>query len=709
MNLKRMFSQLPPGQITGIAGVPHGEGQPAAEAHVGWPIGVVRRADGDLIVADWHANRLWRIDGDGILRAFAGDGVPGDRGDGGLASEARLRGPHSLVLDRHGNIFTADLANCTIRRIDAETGIITRVAGSGRAGRGGDGGPALECELDVHCGMAVDAEDNVYLSSEWQNTIRKIDAKTGIIELFAGHDARHYASERGGSHPYLGRGLEDWGGLSWGGYHGDGGPAKDAAFFHPEHLAFDSKGDLYVCDNSNHRIRRIDMASGIITTVLGNGIPASNGDGGPATGASTLMPDAICLDAYDNLFVGEKYGYRVRRVDASSGIVTTLVGTGVPGWGQEGRQGSDTDCNSVEAGILADPDGTVFWCDCSGRMRRYDGATGTVTTALGGTSIHDGEPATEAFLAAPTGICAGPDGHIYFADFFNQRVRAIDPLSGVIRTVAGNGSRAYGGDGGPGPEAYLSNPHDVSVDRLGRVVIADTRHGYVRRVGADGVIQTIAGTGFQWDKGDGGPATSACMLAVNAVAHGPGDDIYLADGTIGRVRKIDAGTGIITTVAGIGETGFSGDGGPATAARIGSVNAIRFDGRGNMYLADTTNHAVRMVDTAGVITTVTGTGEPGCSAPGTRADQAQVNTPNGIEVSVDGTLFICDTMNNRILRVGDGGLLEVIAGGDRQGHAGDGGPATAASLNEPYGICLYGEDVLLVTDYFNNRIRAVKL
>ena len=117
--------------------------------------------------------------------------------EGQPASEARLGGPHSLALDRHGNIFTADLANCTIRRIDAETGIITRVAGSGRAGRGGDGGPALECELDVHCGMAVDAEDNVYLSGEWQNTIRKIDAKTGIIELFAGHDARHYASERG--------------------------------------------------------------------------------------------------------------------------------------------------------------------------------------------------------------------------------------------------------------------------------------------------------------------------------------------------------------------------------------------------------------------------------------------------------------------------------------------------------------------------------
>ena len=488
MNLNSLFAELPAGHVTTIAGAPHETGVPAKEAHVGWPIGVVRRADGDLIVADWHANRLWRIDGEGILHAFAGDGVPGNRGDGGPALEARLRGPHSLTLDRRGNIYTADLANRTIRRIDAETGIITRVAGSGRGGRGGDGGPALEAELDVHCGIAVDAADNLYLSSEWQNTIRKVDAGTGIIELFAGHDARHYPSEKGRSRPYLGKGLEDWGGLSWGGYHGDGGPAADASFYHPEHLAFDSRGDLYVCDNSNHRIRRIDMATGIITTVLGNGMPSSNGDGGPATEASTLMPDAICLDAHDNLFVGEKYGYRVRRVDAATGIVTTLVGTGVPGWGDEGVHGSEAACNSVEAGILADPDGTVFWCDCSGRMRRYDGETGIVTTVLGGTSIHDGEPARQGFLAAPSGIDAGPDGHVYFADTFNQRVRAIDPVSGRIRTVAGNGARAFGGDGGPAPEAYLSNPADVSVDARGRVVIADTRHGYVRRVDEGGII-----------------------------------------------------------------------------------------------------------------------------------------------------------------------------------------------------------------------------
>ena len=307
MDLKTTFEKLPAGHITGIAGVPYRDGIPAKEAHVGWPIGVVRRDDGDLIVADWQANRFWRIDQDGILHAFAGGSVPGNSGDGGPAIEARFRGPHSLYLDSQGNYYTADLANNTIRRIDARTSVVTTVAGSGRTGHGGDGGPALEAEFDVHCGMAVDEDGNLFVSSEWQNTIRKIDAKTGIIDHFAGHDGRHYPSERENSKPYVGKGLEDWGGLTWGGYHGDGGPASEASFFHPEHLAFDSKGDLYVCDNSNHRIRKIDMATGIITTVLGNGMPASNGDGGPAAEASTLMPDAICLDVHDNLFVGEKW------------------------------------------------------------------------------------------------------------------------------------------------------------------------------------------------------------------------------------------------------------------------------------------------------------------------------------------------------------------------------------------------------------------
>ena len=709
MNLRMLFDEMAPGTITTVAGASYRTGVPAKEANVGWPIGVARRSDGDLVVADWHCNRVWRVDGEGVLHAFAGDGIPGDRGNGGPAIDARFRGLHSLVLDGDGNMYVTDLRNEAVHRIDHETGIITRVAGSGRSGRGGDGGPALDAELDTNCGLVVDGEGNLYLSGEWSNNIRKVDAKTGVIEFFAGQNARHYLSEQGNRRPYLGTGLEDWGGLSLGGYHGDGGPASEAGFFHPEHLAFDSKGDLFVCDNSNHRIRKIDMNTGIISTVLGTGLPASNGDGGLATEASTLMPDALCFDVHDNMYVGEKYGYRVRKVDADTGIVTTLVGNGVPGNGDEDVPGTETECNSVEAGIWADPDGTVLWCDCSGRVRRYDGATGIVTTVLGGTSVHDGEPATQGFLCAPQAVCVGPDGRIYIADQMNQRIRSVDPETGTIDTVAGNGARAYGGDGGRATEAYLSNPIDMSVDSEGRIVIADRRHGYVRRVDVDGTIGTIAGTGLQWDKGDGGPASSACFMETRAVAHDGDDNIYVSDGTCGRLREIDAATGIIRTVAGIGIPGYTGDGGPATKARVGAPVNIRFDADGNLYFADNSYHVVRKVDTKREISTVVGCGEKGYSADGTPAHLAKLDSPWGLAVSSDGTIYVADSGNNCVRYVAADGTLRTVVGTTDPGDSGDGGPAAEAHLNEPHGLWLYDEHILLISDFYNSRIRAVRL
>ena len=353
MNLFERFDRLAPGAITTIAGLGYTDGVPARDADAGWPLGVVRLPEGhphagELIVNDYQGQRIWRIDRKGILHTFAGDGVPGNRGDDGPASEARVCYPHDLCLDHEGNLYVGDF-NCQLfRRIDAKTGVITRVVGSGKRGRGGDGDAAVDAETDTTCGIAVAANGDLYMSSEWSNNIRRVDARTGIITRFAGLDGRHYPLEAGGSRPYGGPGF------SLQGYHGDGGPAAAAAFWHPEHLAFDSRGDLYVCDNSNDRIRKIDMTTGIVSTVLGNGHRASNGDGGPAAEASTLMPDALCFDAHDNMYVGEKYGFRIRRVDGASGIVTTLVGTGEPGFGEEGLHGSVTRCNSVESGIWAD-------------------------------------------------------------------------------------------------------------------------------------------------------------------------------------------------------------------------------------------------------------------------------------------------------------------------------------------------------------------
>ncbi len=590
MSLKEQLAVLEPGIIITVAGVGYMDGVPARDAPAGTPQGVVRIANGDLIVLDMWGHRIWRIDTDGILHAFAGDGVPGDRGDGGPAKDARLDDPHDLTKDRVDNLYLTDLGNHAVRRIDAVSGVITRVAGSGKVGWGGNGGPALECEIDNDSGIAVDDDGNVFLSCEWSNVIRRIDATTGIIEHFAGAEARHYDLENGNSRPFSG----PW--LSLGGYSGDGGPKEKAGFHHPEHLAFDSKGDLYVCDNSNDRIRKIDMKTGIVSTVLGNGQRASSGDGEAGTEAAILMPDALCFDAEDNMYVGEKYGFRLRRLDANTGLVSTLAGNGQAGWGDEGLPGPDSRINSVEAGLWADSDGTVFWGDSSGRLRRYDGKTGVVTTALGGTSVHDGEPATQAFLRGPYGISIAEDGDVYFADCWNQRVRAIDADTGVIRTVAGEGARAYGGDGGPAALAFLGNPGDVAVGRDGTVIVADTRHSHVRRIDTDGIIHNFAGAAFPWDKGDGGPAISANVIYPTAVEHGPSGDVYIADAEAHRIRKVDARTGIIMTVVGNGLVGLTGDGGPATSARIGRPMSLRFDGEGNLYFPDMASNVVRRVD-----------------------------------------------------------------------------------------------------------------
>ena len=702
MSIQRKLTDLSRGAITTIAGVSIRDGIPARNADAGWPLGVVRRPDGDLIVIDYYAHSIWRIDADGILHRLAGDGVPGNSGDGGPALEARFYHPHDLNQDAKGNLYLSDLGNDTIRRIDVETGVITRVAGSGRRGRGGDGGPAVEAELDCTCGVAIDKAGNLFLSSEWMNNIRRVDAKTGIIETVYGLSARHYPSEEGESRPFSGPDL------SLMGYHGDGGPAAEASFRHPEHLAFDSKGNLHVCDNSNDRIRKIEVETGMMSTVLGNGQRASNGDGGPAVEASTLMPDAICFDVHDNLYVGEKYGFRVRKVDASSGIVTTLVGTGVPGFGEEGLHGSVTHCNSCEAGIWADPDGTVIWGDCSGRLRRCDGETGIVSTVLGGTTVHDGETADHAFLCGPGGLSVAPDGKIYIADTWNQRIRCIDPESGIIQTVAGNGARAYGGDNGPATEAYLGNPYDVSVDSRGRVVIADTRHGHVRRIEEDGTIRGIAGAVFLWDKGDGGPANCACLMAVESVAHDARDNIYIGDAGVGRIRRVDNTTGLIETVAGNGTVGYSGDGGDARSARIGGPQSICFDEAGSMYFADAKCHVVRKVDGKGIISTMAGTGEAGFSADGTVATAARLDVPYGVAISAEGQVYFSDTGNNCVRRVRNDGTLETVAGGREGGDTGDGN-ARACRLNTPQGICFYGPDILLISDRYNNKIKAVKL
>ena len=689
MKLSKTLASIPPGHIQTIAGVGYHEGMAAKEADAGWPMGVVRLPDGDIVASDIIAHRLWRIDTDGILHVFAGDGVPGSSGDGGPATEARLYMPHDICVDRYGNVFVAQIGDYgttnlenTIRRIDHETGTITRVVGSGRAGLGGDGGPALDADLTITCGVAVDEAGNVYACGKSHNNVRRIDALTGTIETFAG-DPRNRA-----------------------GFRGDGGPALEALFSGPEHLAFDSAGSLYISDNDNNRVRKVDESTGTVTTVFGNGGTASTGDGGSAVNASTNVPDALCIDANDNIYVGEASGFRIRKIDAQTRKVTTLVGNGMPGWGEEGLLGTETLCNSIESGIWADADGTVLWSDTSGRLRRYDGDTSVVTTVLGGTSIHDGAPAEQAYLCMPSALSVDSAGSILIADTKSHRIRLIDAKTGVIRTAAGNGARAYAGDNGPAVDACLGNPSDVSVDLRDRLVFVDGIGQRIRRVDEEGVMRTVAGVGEPSDQGFGGPASTASFFNLTSIAHAENDDIYVGDS--GRIGLIRAETGAIEPVAGDGVFGYPGDGGPAMQVRIGVPSTMALDKEGNLYFTDSLNDVVCKIDGAGVITTVAGRGTTGCSPTGTPAVQAELKRPQGIAINPKGELCFSDTLNNRVCRISRTGELETVAGGV-PGDFGDGRPAISAGLNRPLGLVFYGNDVLLICDSLNNRIRAVQL
>ena len=688
MSLRRFLQNLPRGAVATIAGVGWQSGTPAAATDIGWPMGVVRDLDGDLIVVDYHGQRIWRIDRNGILHLFAGDGIQGFAGDGEVSSNARFDSPHDLWRDQQGNLYLSDLGNHRIRRIDAVTKLISTVAGCGVRGREGDGGPATEAQLDISSGVVKDSKGNLYIADEPSSTVRRVDTR-GIIKRYAG--------------------------LGVGGYNGDGIPALEAALHHCEHLAVDSRDNLYICDNSNDRIRKIDQ-QGIITTVLGNPYPvgvdcgflrSSIGDGGMAVDACITMPDAIFIDGRDNLYVGEKYGFRVRRVDATTGVVKTVVGTGIPGFGEDGDIGLRSQINSCECGLWADPDGTTFWSDCSGRLRKVDGQTGIVSTVLGGTSVGDGGLATSAFITGPNGLSVGPGGTLFIADLWGHRIRAVDPETWNIRTVAGNGARFYGGDGGAALKACLANPHDVALGLNGEVYLADTRYNRVRKVDPKGVISSYVGTGMSYDSGDGGSSISAGVTAPLSIAVSPHGDVYLGD-SVGRIRRVNSSSGVITSVAGTGRLGYSGDGGPARSASISRPTALAFDVKGNLYFADTGNHAIRCVDTNGRIHTIIGTGQAGRASKGSKVEDASLNSPQGVAVDRDNTLYISDTGNHRLLILTREGGVHILAGIGEGGESGDGGPASQCRFNHPTGLAFL-EGCLLVSDHFNNRVRAVKL
>jgi len=355
--------------------------------------------------------------------------------------------------------------------------------------------------------------------------------------------------------------------------------------------------------------------------------------------------------------------------------------------------------------------GLFFVCALAVPAPAWCQARPGLITSVAGTGVYgfSGErgPGVRAQLDSVYAIAVDARGNVYIADSWNHRVRMLTP-DGSISTAAGTGTEGYAGDGGPATAARLFCPRGLAADAQGNLFIADSGNSRVRKVGPDGTITTVAGSGAAGYSGDGGPATSALLNFPRGLAVDSKGNLYIADGRNYRVRKVTP-EGIISTLAGTGVYGYSGDGGRAAAAQLGMVQSLAVDAQGNLFVADAYNHCVRKVTPEGFIVTVAGGGGYGAAGDGGLAESAQLRYPRGLAVDPRGNLFVADAGNHRIRRITPAGSIATVAGTGVKGYSGDLGSASCARLDYPYGVAVDAQGTLVIADLRNYRIRKAWL
>ena len=649
-------------------------GMPALQAPLRSIDGMVADPAGNLYISDRRSNVVLRVSADGVLSLYAGNGLAAFSGDGFNAAVASLNQPAGLALDSAGNLYIADSYNRRIRKVGAN-GVIQTVAGGGYAAIVAGGTAAVGAYLATPVGVAFDAAGNLYISDSGQQVVRKV-TPDGIIRPFAGSGT--YGSS------------------------GDGGPATAATMKSPSGIALDSAGDLFIADSSDERIREV-TTDGNIRTVAGNGVYGYSGDGGPAAGGSLNSPQGVAVDMAGNLYIADTGNQRIRKV-SRDGTIRTVAGAGQSGYSGDGGWGTEAMLSSPLCAIVDGSTGGLLIGDTGNQRVRRMTIGGIISTVAGsgeGNFAGDGGPAIAAMLNQPTHAVVDRQGNLYIADTGNNRVRKVT-ADGIIRTVAGNGTTAYTGDGGPAASASLNTPKGIAVDAVGTLYIADSGNHVVRAVSPNGTIRTAAGTGSFGSGGDGGPATKATLWDCTALAFDSGGSLYIADDVTGRVRKVTP-DGVIHTFAG-GGTASPGDGGPATAASLSSPAGVAADLSGNIYISENTGYRVRKVTPDGIIRTVAGTGSPsGSLGDGLLATSASLGGLNDVAVDSAGNLYIAD---NRVHKVTTDGIIRTVAGNGQGGVSGDGGLATAAAL-APSGLTIDASGKLYIVDKSDSRVRLV--
>ena len=682
------------GQQYSISTIAGGAPPPTPSAALSTPIGQPNRAavDASGNVYFSSGNSVFRIAGSTVT-LVAGNSRPGFSGDGGAAVSAQLNGPAGIAIDKAGNVYIADTLNNRVRVVNPQ-GIINTLAGNGQlgyVGATGDGGPATQAQLQLPSGVAADSSGNVYIADTGHNQIRKVTTDGNIATVagdgYPGFFGDPFTTNIAGTDVVTTT------------------PATMGEVNHPQDVAVDSSGNIFIADTANGAIRKVGT-DGNISTVAGSPTSAGitySGDGAAATSAGLVEPYALFVDSQGQIYIAERQDGRIRQVN-TKGVINTIVGNGNSGFA--GDNGSATKASlNLPTGMAVDSSGNIYIADTANyRIRKVSG--GNISTIAGNGGLNysgDNGKATAAQLYAPQGVAVDGAGNVYIADTANNVVRKV-AANGTITTFAGTGTAGNGGDGAAATAAQLSSPEGVAVDGNGNVYIADTANSKIRRVTVAGSISTFAGSGTPGYAGDGAAAGSAQLNFPTSVAVDTSGNVYIADYLNSAVRKVTTG-GTISTIAGTGVQGYSGDNAAGNKARLNGPQNVAVDSAGNVYIADQGNNRVRMVSASGNIVTIAGTGDPGFAGDGGLALNAHV-TPAGVAVDNTGAVYISDG-GSRVRKVIPGGGILTVAGTGTPGYSGDGGIATTAALNQPTGLATDSKGNVFIADTGNNAVREM--
>ena len=710
-----------------------GDGGPASDAQLCFPAGAAADAAGNLYIADTWNHRIRKVDAEGVITTFAGTGGWGSGGDGGPASDARLAYPIGVAADATGNLYIADSWNHRVRKVNPD-GEITTLAGTGRRGDGGDTGPASRAQLAYPSGVAVDAVGNLYIADSWNHRLRKVDPD-GEITTLAGTGERGdggdggLAVDAGLAYPsgvaaaatgsvYVatfvpesgnrrirridaGGTISAFAGVGGSGYGGNGGPAGAAQLANPLGVAVDVVGNVYIADTRNTRIRvvRPGIQLRVALGSSGEHVALVVTEGGVLTLGGSPVVDGREVAANN----GNLYSLTAdpARLVAATYLVESQS-VRLPGGGVTLTRDEDGTWriagDAVEHGHrhpLGGKEYVLEFVEGSWGLAEY-----AIETVAGvADAAADGILATTAFLRSPSDVAVDGGGNLYVTDWHGHRVRKIDP-SGIVTSLAGTGDWGFSGDGGPATEAMLNHPFAVAADATGDVYVAERDGRRIRRIDPSGVITTFAGTGEWGDRGDGGPAIEAPVPRPLGVEVDSGGTVYVS--TDHRVRTIDD-SGIIATLAGTGDVGSTGDGDPAVQAELADPHGIAVDPAGNIYVAEWYGHRVRRIDGSGIITTFAGTGDQGYTGDGGLATLARLEYPLGVAIDSAGNVYVAEDYGERVRKVDASGIITTYAGA---GDEGDGSPAAEARVS-PFGIAADTLGNLYLAEPWSGRVRRI--